>query len=311
MPMPRPSWARYRRTPSDARPSLFNAASSCSPQSHRSEPNTSPVTHSEWRRTRTSCFPATFPFTRATCSSRGRGQTNAWIGKLRSGVGSRASLPSRMLSQSSPSKRAMPPGPDNSGVYKNAGRNQQRGMFPPVRNPSTCQMSRDECRSRPDRGRGLERQASSGQVEMVAAERIHIAVIEAARSQSEDEQDRGPMFQEFGQERRGRRFLRVWSIRGHDRFAELRRKTSLGEFERQESAAGRQLPEIGAGLADARRPRYPGRNVLGRAEVLLERETERRQVRVEGEGDGRRPRDRPPVCLGETRGIVRIVQPDR
>src|SRR5213594_1732142 len=266
MPMPRPSWARYRRTPSDARPSLFNAASSCSPQSHRSEPNTSPVTHSEWRRTRTSCFPATFPFTRATCSSPVKGQTNAWIWKLPYRVGSRASLPSRMLSQSSPSKRAMSPGSDNSGVYKNAGRNQQRGMFPPVRIPSTCQVSRDECRSRPDRGRGLERQASSGQVEVVAAERIHIAVIEAARSQSEDEQDRGPMFQEFGQERRGRRFLRVRSIRGHDRFAELRRKASLGELERQEPTSARQLPEIRPCLADARRAGYPGGDVLGGAE---------------------------------------------
>src|SRR5207244_1432127 len=166
------------------------------------------------------------PFTRATCSSPVKGQTNAWIWKLPYRVGSRASLPSRMLSQSSPSKRAMSPSSDNSGVYKNAGRNQQRGMFPPVRIPSTCQMSRDECRSRPDRGRGLERQASSGQVEMVAAERIHVTV-------------------------------------------------------------------------------------LGGAEVRLERETERRQVRVEGEGDGRRPRDGPAVGFCETRGIVRIIQTDR
>src|SRR5713101_7027017 len=265
MPIPRPSWARYRRTPSDARPSRFNAASSCSPQSHRSEPNTSPVTHSEWRRTRTSCFPATFPFTRATCSSPVNGQTNAWIRKLPYRVGSRASLPSRMLSQSSPSKRAMSRDSDYSGVYKNAGRNQQRGMVPATpRSPSMVQMGCDERGSRPDRGCGLERQPPTGEVEMIATERIHVAVIEAARSQSEHEEDRGPMFQKPGQERGGRRFLCVRSIRSYDRFAELRREASLGEFERQESASARQLPEIRAGLADARRPRYPGRNVLGR-----------------------------------------------
>src|SRR5213593_2498922 len=177
-------------------------------------------------------------------------------------------------------------------------------MFPPVRIPSTCQMSRDECRSRPDRGRGLERQASSGQVEMVAAERIHVAVIEAARSQSEDEQDRGPVFQEAGQERRGRRLLRLRPIRGHDWFTELRRKASLRKLERQEPASLGELPQILSGLPDARRAGYPGGDVLGGAEVLLERETERRQVRVEGEGDRRRPRDGPAVCLGESRGIV-------
>src|SRR5207245_5495155 len=104
-----------------------------------------------------------------------------------------------MLSQSSPSKRAMSRGSDNSGVYKNAGRNQQRGIVVAgARSPSLSQMSRDERRCRPDRGRGLERQASCGQVEMVAADRIHVAGIEAARSQSEDEQNRGPMLQQPG-----------------------------------------------------------------------------------------------------------------
>src|SRR2546422_10441862 len=100
-----------------------------------------------------------------------------------------------------------------------------------VRPPSIFQMSRDERGSRPNRGRGFERQASRGQVEVIAAKRIHVAVIEAARSQSEDEEDRGAMFQEPGQERRGRRFPCVRSIRGHDRFAELWRKSSLGELE--------------------------------------------------------------------------------
>ena len=37
------------------------------PQSHRSEPNTSPVRHSEWTRTSTFSFPSTVPLTRATC----------------------------------------------------------------------------------------------------------------------------------------------------------------------------------------------------------------------------------------------------
>src|SRR2546426_321575 len=104
---------------------------------------------------------------------------------------------------------------------------------------------------------------------MVAAERIHVAVIEAARSQSEDEQDRGAVFQEPGQERHGRRFLRVRSIRGHDRFAELRREASLGESEGQETASVRELAEIRASLADAGRAAYAGggrlRGLPGRA----------------------------------------------
>src|SRR6266566_3365397 len=146
---------------------------------------------------------------------------------------------------------------------------------------------------------------------MIAAERIHVAVIEAARSQSEDEEDRGALFQQPGQERRGRRFLCVRSIRRDDRFAELRGKASLGELERQEPTSARQFPEIRPCLADARRAGYPGGDVLGGAEVLLEREPKCRQVRVEGEGDGRRPRDGPAVGFCETRWVVRIVEPDR
>src|SRR6059036_1755098 len=52
-------------------------------------------------------------------------------------------------------------------------------------------------------------------------------------------------------------------------------------------------------------------DVHGGAEVLFERETERRQVRVEGEGNWRRPRDGPTVGFAETGGIVRIVKADR
>ncbi|SKZ84039.1 Uncharacterised protein [Mycobacteroides abscessus subsp. abscessus] len=49
------------------------AASSCGPQSQRSDPNTSPVRHSECTRTSTSLpvpsSPAMSPITNATCST--------------------------------------------------------------------------------------------------------------------------------------------------------------------------------------------------------------------------------------------------
>ena len=55
--MPRPSWARYSSTPEPAWAIWDSARSSCSPQSHRNEPKTSPVRHSECTRTSTSGLP--------------------------------------------------------------------------------------------------------------------------------------------------------------------------------------------------------------------------------------------------------------
>ena len=57
---------RPRRGPASATRS--SAASSCAPQSQRSEPNTSPVRHSECTRTSTLSCPATSPRTNARCS---------------------------------------------------------------------------------------------------------------------------------------------------------------------------------------------------------------------------------------------------
>src|SRR5206468_425799 len=54
---------------------------------------------------------------------------------------------------------------------------------------SVRQMGRDQRRRRANRSRRLQGEASTRQVEMVAAEGIHIPVIEAPRSQSEDEHD--------------------------------------------------------------------------------------------------------------------------
>src|SRR5437667_11780645 len=142
-----------------------------------------------------------------------------------------------MLSQSSPSRRVMAGGSDGSGVYKNAGRNQQRSTVgADAWANSVRQIGRDQRRRSPDRGGGLEGEASTCEVEVVAAQGIYVAVVQATRSQSEDEQNRRPMFQEPGQERCGRRFLRIRSVRRHDDFAQLRREASLRELERLEPA---------------------------------------------------------------------------
>src|SRR2546427_156481 len=96
-----------------------------------------------------------------------------------------------MLSQSSASKRGMARRSDGSGVYKNAGKDQQRGTL--WRTPRMCsvrQMGRNQSRRRADRGRRLHGEASPRGIEMVAAEGIHVAVIAARRSQSEGESDR-------------------------------------------------------------------------------------------------------------------------
>ena len=65
--MPRPSWCRYSSTPRPSAAIRFIAASSCGPQSQRSEWNTSPVRHFEWTRTITSVPVPISPRTSATC----------------------------------------------------------------------------------------------------------------------------------------------------------------------------------------------------------------------------------------------------
>ena len=68
-PMPRPSWRMYSTTPRPSASIWRMAAASCSPQSHRREPNTSPVRHSEWTRHSTFRPSPRSPFTRATWCS--------------------------------------------------------------------------------------------------------------------------------------------------------------------------------------------------------------------------------------------------
>src|SRR6476620_9222433 len=61
---------------------------SCTPQSHRSEPRTSPVRHSEWTRTRTPSASCTSPITSATYTNPD-GRSKACASKSPYGVGSR------------------------------------------------------------------------------------------------------------------------------------------------------------------------------------------------------------------------------
>src|SRR2546422_4299714 len=214
-----------------------------------------------------------------------------------------------MLSQSSASKRGMARRSDGSGVYKNAGKDQQRG--PLWRTPgrfSARKRGRNQRRRRADRSRRLQGEASTRQVEMVAAEGIHIPVIEAPRSQSEDEPDGRPVLKEPRQERGVGCFLRIRATRGHDRFAELGREPSLREFECLETAEMRQLPEVLPRFPDARRAGHPRGDVRRRAELLLEWEPERGEVRIEGESDRCRARDRSAERLGEANRVVRIVE---
>jgi len=82
-------------------------------------------------------------------------------------------------------------------------------------------------------------------------------------------------------------------------------------LERLEAAEMRQLSQILARFPDARRARHPSGDVLGGAELFLEREPERGEVRFEREGDRCRARDGSAMRLGEPHRIVRIVQADR
>src|SRR6185503_19001649 len=69
MPMPRPSCCWYTIAPWPSCSISFMAASSCRPQSHLTEPNTSPVMHCEWMRTRLDLSVRNSPLTSATNSS--------------------------------------------------------------------------------------------------------------------------------------------------------------------------------------------------------------------------------------------------
>src|SRR2546427_9482452 len=166
-----------------------------------------------------------------------------------------------MLSQSSPSKRDMPAVPTVPAYIRMQVGTAVRYVWAHPRAGSVRQMGRDQRRRRPDRGRRLQGEASPGEIEMVAAEGIHVAVIEAPRSQSEDEQDRRPLLQETRQGGGVRRFLRIRSARGHDCFAELRRETSLRGLERLEGTQMCQLPEILVRLPHACRARGPRPNI--------------------------------------------------
>src|SRR5437867_2379012 len=145
---------------------------------------------------------------------------------------------------------------------------------------------------------------------MVTAKRIHIAVIEPAPSQSEDEQDRCPVLQQTGQGRRGRRLLRVGSVRSDDWLSQLRREAPLRKPKCLKATTLRQLPEVQPGLADTRRARHPAGDLLWSDQAFFEWEAERRKVPVERKGDRCRSGDCPSMCLGESGSVVRVVQAD-
>ncbi len=68
-PIPRPSWRIYKRIPRSSAAICFMALSNCSPQSHRLEPNTSPVRHSECTRHSTGSPSEISPIVSATWCS--------------------------------------------------------------------------------------------------------------------------------------------------------------------------------------------------------------------------------------------------
>src|SRR5438552_18820637 len=109
---------------------------------------------------------------------------------------------------------------------------------------------------------------------MVAAKRIHVAVIEPTSPQSEDEQDRRPALQEAGQGHRGRRLLRVGSVRRDAGLSQLRREAALRKPICLKATTVRQIPEVQSRFADARRARHSAGDLLRGAHTLFGWETE-------------------------------------
>src|SRR3989475_13202963 len=118
---------------------------------------------------------------------------------------------------------------------------------------------------------------------MVAAERIDLAVVEPARSQAEDQENRVPVGQDLRERGRSGRLLRVRAVRRDDDLAELRRKAAIGESECLEPAEVRELPQILPGLHYARRAGNPDGDFRGGPEASCVRKPERCEAPVERE----------------------------
>lgn len=172
-------------------------------------------------------------------------------------------------------------------------------------------MRHDHRRCGSEGGRGLERHASPGEVEVVSAEGIHRAVVEAARAKAEDEEEGRAPGEESGEPRRGDDFSRVGSVRRHDHVAKLRRKTPVRELEGKEATCGGKLLDVPPSLSDARRRRKPLRDREGRIHRLPEGKTEGRKVRIERPCNGTRTGQGATMGFAEPDGVVRVEQTDR
>src|SRR6266480_4799348 len=99
-------------------------------------------------------------------------------------VGSRAGPTSRMLSHSSRDSRIMRGASQRSGLYKNSAEIQHLC-------PSGGEVCRNKSGSGPDRRGGLQHDAATREVEVVAAQGKDIPVVESVGSKAEYEDERG------------------------------------------------------------------------------------------------------------------------
>src|SRR2546426_5936371 len=147
----------------------------------------------------------------------------------------------------------------------------------------------DESGSRPDRSGGLQHDATTRKVEVVAAEGKDVALVESVRSEAEHEHDRGAFLQQLREEQSVDRLLRIRLVRRDYDVAELGWEAPLGEVERLQTSPAGQISQVPSLLADARRPREPGSDLQGRQEILVKGTALGRDARADGAGP--RPRD--------------------
>lgn len=165
-----------------------------------------------------------------------------------------------------------------------------------------CQSPRD----RPQRGGGLQREASRGDVEVVAGD-LHDILGDAVRAYAEQERDALTALDHLGHLPERELPLRVRSAGGEDHLPQLGRETLSRIREAVEPAGLRHLQEVLPVTADARGPCDPFGDLHWCAGVLRDREAE------EGETHVVRPRKVPcagydaPVGLPEIL-VVRVVE---
>jgi len=169
-------------------------------------------------------------------------------------------------------------------------------------------MRRDQRGRSANRRRGLEDEAAAREVEVVSGERVHVAVVESARSEAEYEEDRRPVLQKAGEESCVRCLLRIRTVRRDDRLAELWWEPALREVEGLEPSELREVTKVLPALADGRGPGEPRRDLGRSLQILRVGKPERGEVRIEGEGDRRGARDRAAMRLGEPHAVVGIEE---